>query len=105
MQIEINADRNIQHDALLSRRVDELVRSRLARFADRITRVEVYLSNDSHAVNTGEADKRCVLETRLAGHQPVTATDTAETIEQATNAASKKMLDILDSIAAKPDGR
>lgn len=102
MHIEINAERSIQCDAVLSLRVDELVRSRLAPFADRVIRVNVGLSDGRANIETGNAGKRCVLETHLAGHEPVIADDTAETIEQATNNASKATLEQLQRLVPRP---
>ncbi|WP_373186244.1 hypothetical protein [Halopseudomonas sp.] len=101
MHIEINAERSIQCDAALSLRVDELVRSRLAPFADRVIRVDAGLSDWCADIETDNVGKRCVLQAQLAGHEPVIADDTGETIEQATNNASKAMLEQLQHLASR----
>ena len=65
MQIQINSDHHITGSPELAGHVQALVRDTLDRFSDRITRVEVHL-NDLNSVKGG-ADKRCLMEARLAG--------------------------------------
>jgi hypothetical protein len=97
MQIQINTDRNISGHEALSHKVEALIQHALHRFADRITRVEAHLSDVNGAAKPGPHDKRCVLEVRLSGLQPMSVNETAETLDQAVNGASKKMLSMLDT--------
>ena len=70
MQIQVNTDDNIEgHDALTAQ-VEADVRDALSRFAAQITRVEVHLS-DENAARGGSDDKRCLLEVRPTGQQPM----------------------------------
>ena len=69
MKIQVNSDKTIAVDASLTRFVEGEVRRVLARFAKRLTRVEVHLS-DVDSRKTGQADKRCLLEARPAGDRP-----------------------------------
>jgi hypothetical protein len=62
----------------------------LDRFAKRLTRVEVHLS-DVDNKRTGKADKRCLVEVRPAGDQPMSASATATTTESAVGEAARKM--------------
>lgn len=54
--------------------------STLGRFGDWITRVEVQLSDEDGPKNRGNA-KRCVMEARPAGLQPVSASHQGATLD------------------------
>jgi hypothetical protein len=66
MQIEISTDSNIEGREELATHVKGVVESALNRFSDRITRVEVHLS-DVNSDKGGEDGIRCVMEARLEG--------------------------------------
>lgn len=90
MQIQVNTDHNIPgHEALVTQ-VEEAVTKALGRFGTQITRVEVHLSDDN-GNKSGANDKRCLLEARLEGHQPVVASHQAETVKQAYTGAATKL--------------
>ncbi len=95
MHVQVNTDGRIQGGESLAREVEVMLREALGRFADRITRLEVHLS-DVNSLKSGE-DKRCVLEARLAGLDPVAASDQAATLRQAIDGASSKLERGLDS--------
>ncbi|HEY8370806.1 MAG TPA: HPF/RaiA family ribosome-associated protein [Thermodesulfobacteriota bacterium] len=95
MHVQVNTDGRIRGGESLAREVEVMMREAFARFADRITRLEVHLS-DVNALKSGE-DKRCVLEARLAGLDPVAASDQAETMRQAIDGATRKLERALDS--------
>jgi ribosomal subunit interface protein len=95
MKIQINTDNNIEAGDELIQQTQVAVESALERFAQRITRVEVHLS-DENSSHKGGTDKRCVMEARLEGMQPVAVTDQAENIEQAVNGAADKLERLLD---------
>ena len=66
MQVQINTGHNIDgHETLLAR-FRHVVESALIRFSDRVTRVEVHLS-DENGQKSGPDDKRCMIEARLEG--------------------------------------
>jgi len=95
MQIQINTDNNIDGSDELTQQTQSVVESALERFAEHITRVEVHLS-DENSSHKGGNDKRCVMEARFEGRQPVAVTDHAENIEQAVNGAADKLEKLLD---------
>lgn len=70
------------------------VQDGLSRFAERITRVVVYLRDENAA--KGGIDKRCVLEARPRGLDPVTAEHVAESVREATAGAIGKLERVLD---------
>lgn len=95
MKIQINTDNNIEGSDELTQQTQVAVESALERFSQRITRVEVHLS-DENSSRKGGTDKRCVMEARLEGMQPVAVTDQAENMEQAVNGAADKLEKLLD---------
>ncbi|HUF09379.1 MAG TPA: HPF/RaiA family ribosome-associated protein [Rhodothermales bacterium] len=97
MQIQINTDSNIEGDAELAQRIKAVVTSSLDRFSEQVTRVEVHLSDQSSDKKFGNANKRCLLEVRLAGLQPISVSDSAATLEQAVDGAVEKLTRSLDS--------
>ena len=90
MKIQVNSDKTIDVDASLTRLVEEEVSRVLERFAKRLTRAEVHLS-DVDNKKTGKADKRCLMEVRPAGDRPMSASATAMTTESAVGEAARKM--------------
>ena len=90
MLIQVHTDNHVEGSTGLTRHVETEVMNSLNRFGQQIVRVEVHLGdNNSH--KSGEADKRCVLEARLAGHQPVAVNHNAPTLHQAIGGAVGKI--------------
>jgi ribosome-associated translation inhibitor RaiA len=96
MQIQINTDSNIDSGEKLIRHVEEEIESALERFIDHITSVEAHLS-DQNAGKGGPDDKRCVLQARPTGQQPVAVTHNAATIDDACRGAAESMAHLLAS--------
>ena len=82
MQVQVHTDNKIQGGESLAHWIQEEATTRLDRFRDVITRVEVFLS-DVDAGKSGANDKRCRLEARPAGRQPVTVTADADKLVRA----------------------
>lgn len=96
MQIQINTDADIDGREAFASHVRDVVENALVRFSDRITRVEVHLS-DQNSEKSGGADKRCVMEARLEGRQPTAVANTAATLERAVDGAVHKLARSLES--------
>ena len=90
MIIQVNADPGIRGGEALTASVKTTVENTLSRLSDHITRVEVHLS-DENGRGGGDADKRCMMEARLEGHQPFAVTQHALTVEQAIDGAADKL--------------
>jgi ribosome-associated translation inhibitor RaiA len=105
MKIQLNTDHNVEGSEALTLMVEAEVQSALERFEDRLTRVEVHLSDESGEKDGSGATKRCMLEARPAGIQPVAVTDSADTLEQAVIGATQKMQSLLNSTFGRIDGR
>lgn len=91
MQIQVNTDNHTAGSAELTRQVETVVEDAFGRFGGRITRVEVHLTDENSRHKTGEDDKRCVMEARLAGLQPITVSANGSTLEQALDGAADKL--------------
>lgn len=91
MQIQINTDHNFQGHESPAASVHAIVENALKRFSAHITRVEVHLG-DENGEKRGRDDKRCMMEARLEGHQPVAVTNHAATLGQAIDGAAEKMV-------------
>ncbi|MBL8201748.1 MAG: HPF/RaiA family ribosome-associated protein [Chromatiales bacterium] len=90
MKVQVNSDSNIQGRESLAAHVSGVVESALDHIGGHITRVEVHLS-DENSHKASDDDKRCVMEARLEGRQPVAVTHQAATLEQAVNGAARKL--------------
>lgn len=95
MFIQINTDNQIDSDAERDGKIEEQVRQRLARFEDRITDVQIYVS-DINGPRGGAGDLRCTLEARLAGVQPVAVVEHGSSVDRAIIAAAKTAVRALD---------
>ena len=93
--IQIHADNQIDRDNGRDARLEEQIRQRLARFEDRITDVEVHVS-DVNGPRGGNTDLRCSMEARLSGIPPVAAVDEGPTIDRCVIGAAKKVVRALD---------
>lgn len=67
-----------------------LISEPLNRFDNQITRLEIHLS-DEDGSKDGHNDKRCLLEARLEGMQPIAVTHQADTYEDTVKGAVEKM--------------
>ena len=96
MQVQVHTDDNIQGGESLAHWIQEEATARLGRFRDHITRIEVFLS-DTAAGKTSANDKRCRVEARPAGRQPVTVTADADKVADAFTGAIDKLVRALDA--------
>ena len=98
MQIQINTDSNIEGHEQRAQQVEAVVRDALQRFTEKITRVEVHLSDENSDKKFGVEDKRCLLEARPAGHQPIAVSHEAATTELAVEGALERLTHLLDGM-------
>lgn len=94
MDVLINTANNVAGPEGLKKVLEETVRSRLSRFEGRLTRVEVHVGDETERKDFG--DKRCLVEARPAGRDPVSVTDHADSVEQATSRALAKLVTALE---------
>ena len=96
MQIQLNTDSHVQGDDALVAWVERELKDKLSRFRDQVTRIEVHLSH-AGGERGGTGAKRCLLEARLTGRQPVAVSHDAAKVADAVHGAADKMLRALDT--------
>lgn len=89
MQVQVNTGHNIEGREALERWALGELATALDRFSQDVTRVEVHLSDENNG-KAGE-DKRCVMEARLSGHDPVAVRNDAPRIDEAFRGAADKL--------------
>lgn len=97
MHIQVNTDRNIQGSATMAAEVEEAVRGILARFSEKITWLEIHLSDENSNKKGGTDDIRCLLEATMAGLPRAIASEQAATWEQAVHGAAGKLKNALET--------
>ncbi|MBU2493037.1 MAG: HPF/RaiA family ribosome-associated protein [Bacteroidetes bacterium] len=100
MNIQINTGRNITGSKELITNFSSIIESSLSRVSDHITSVEVHMKDEDGA-KKGKNDKRCMLEARLEGRQPIVVTDYSDTLNQALDGAIDKLINMIESIIGR----
>lgn len=100
MTIQLNTDKNLNVHEPFGTKLDNLLSEELSRFSGHITRLEVHLS-DENGNKDGINDKRCLLEARLEGRQPIAVSALANTYEFAVDSAIDKLKASLDTILGR----
>ena len=95
MQILVDADETLHSSQDLMARIEGVVEGALERFSERITRVEVHLS-DLKSHRPGERDMCCHMEAHAVGLKPIAVSHEAVTLTEAIHAASSKLERALD---------
>ncbi|MFI8480865.1 HPF/RaiA family ribosome-associated protein [Pseudomonas sp. NPDC078700] len=100
MKIQVNSDNHIDSTSRLEEWVSTTVESALAHYDEHITRVEVHLS-DENGDKPGPDDMRCQMEARPKGHQPISVTHKASSLDQAVEGAATKLNHALEHMFGK----
>ena len=95
MLVLVSADHSVTASEKLTGHIQASVSDGLARFAPRVTRVEVHLSDVNGSRRT-DADKRCTMEAHVAGLGPVAVHDLAASLDIAVEGALEKLWRALD---------
>ncbi len=103
MMVQVHTDNHIKGSDELSGRVEGEVVGTFERFGEQIMRVDVFL-NDLNGHKHG-IDKRCLMEARLAGHQPIAASHEAASLDEAISGAADKLVHALDHKLGRLDTR
>lgn len=101
MHIQLSTDKNIPSDERLLEFTEDAIKKALTRFEDRVTRVEVHLADENSSDKHAADDKRCTLEARLAGQQPVAVTHRASTVREALTGAVDKLEKMLHDVVER----
>src|SRR4051812_38690341 len=95
MLIHVNTDNHIHGSEELTGWVDARLRQAFAHFEPQLMRIEVRLSDENG--EKGGNDKRCLLEARLSGLEPLVASENSPMLEQALEGAVEKLLRAMES--------
>ena len=100
MTIQLNTDKNLSIHEAFGDKLENLLSEELSRFSEHITRLEVHLSDENGNKESAD-DKRCLLEARLKGRQPIAVSGSANTYDQAVDGAIDKLKTSLETILGR----
>lgn len=100
MTIQINTDKNVSVHEAYDNQLEALLTDELSRFDEHITRLEVHLS-DENGNKDSQDDKKCLIEARLKGRQPIAVSALANTYDQSVNSAIDKLKTSLNTIIGR----
>jgi ribosome-associated translation inhibitor RaiA len=100
MQFQFNSDSSVMGTDNVAERIENQVRAKLARFEDRLTRLEVHVS-DENAHKGGADDKACLIEARPRGGKPIGVTEHAADVDRAARKAAGTMAQRLERVLGK----
>lgn len=100
MLIQINSDRSVENNQRTIDYFETTIQNTLQRFSDQITRIVVHLS-DENGDKESQNDKRCLIEARLKGLEPIALTHNADSLEKAVSGAADRLKKTLDHTLSK----
>ena len=100
MTIQINADKNLDVHETYQAQLKDQLSEESRRYDENITLQEVHLYREN-SNKKSEDDKRCIIEARLKGRQPIAVTDIANTYYQTVLGAIDKLETSLDTILGR----
>nr|WP_137677735.1 HPF/RaiA family ribosome-associated protein [Parerythrobacter lutipelagi] len=95
MQFQFNTDSSVMGTDNVAERIETQLRHRLARYEDRLTRIEVHVS-DVNGAKHGPDDKHCTIEARPRGGKPIGVTGKAPDVDAAARIAGNTLAQRLD---------
>lgn len=100
MKIQFNTDKTVSGEERNEKHFSSMIEHGLKRFEMHLTRVEVHMS-DENGSKDGPKDKKCSLEARVEGRQPVAVTCIDDKLEKAVSGAIDKLKSALDKVVGK----
>lgn len=94
MLVQVNTDNHVEGHARFAEFVEGELRQSLERFESLITRLEVHL-HDDNADKSGATDKKCMIEARISGRDPIAVSHSADRVEVALAGARDKLVRLL----------
>jgi ribosome-associated translation inhibitor RaiA len=105
MQILLHSDPHTDGGQLMADHLSSVVSVAMARFADRVTRVEAHLSDVNGQARSSNDDIHCTLEARLTGFENIVVKDHAGNAHQAIEGAVRKLKRAVGDEIAKHEPR
>jgi len=102
MQFQFNTDSSVMGTENVAERIEAMVREKLARFEDRLTRVEVHVS-DVNGAKHGADDKHCKIEARPRGGRAIGVTGKADAVDDAARRAANTLVQRLERLFGKSE--
>lgn len=100
MQVQVNANHTVQTGESLERWATAQLNESLARFRADITSVDVHMS-DENGDKVSPDHKKCMMEARLSGHEPVAVNHQGANVDEAFRGAADKLKRALDHAIGK----
>ncbi|WP_298308961.1 HPF/RaiA family ribosome-associated protein [uncultured Erythrobacter sp.] len=100
MQFQFNSDSSVMGTHNVAERIEEMVREKLSRFNERLTRIEVHVS-DVNGSKHGADDKHCMIEARPRGGRPIGVTGRADKVDDAARRAANTLAQRLERLFGK----
>jgi len=95
MQIQVHFS-DIKNSWSLNSHVHQRLTHAIKSGIDQITRIDVHLHDDSGPNKSGTCDKRCTIEARLAGMQPLSIEQRGNDMYSVINQATRKLQQTLN---------
>ncbi|MXP08581.1 HPF/RaiA family ribosome-associated protein [Pseudoblastomonas halimionae] len=100
MRFQFNSDSSLMGTADVATRIENQVREKLARFEDRLTRLEVHI-RDENGPKGGSNDKACTIEARPRGGRPIGVTEHSDDVDAAARKAASTLAQRLQRVLGK----
>lgn len=100
MQIQVYSDNRIENSSKMVEWAQSAATSKLQRFDEELTRVTLHIT-DENGEKAGAQDKRCQIEARARGLQPISVTHKADAVRLAVEGALDKLHAALSSQLGK----
>lgn len=82
---------DVQHSPAVESWAEERLHARLSHLEEKLTRVEVHLRDDNSPAKKTPDDKRCVMEGRIAGRQPLAVEHSGADLYQVIDETAGKL--------------
>ena len=100
MQFQFNSDSSVMGTDNVAERIEAQLRHRIARYEERLTRIEVHVS-DENAHKHGHDDKTCTIEARPRGGKPIGLHGKADKVDDAARKAANTLVQRLERVFGK----
>ncbi len=105
MQILLHSDSNTDGGHLMADHLQKVVKDAMARFSERVTRVEAHLSDVNSQAKSSDGDIHCTLQARLVGLDAIVVKEHAGNVHQAIEGAVRKLKRAVGTELAKHEPR
>lgn len=105
MQILLHADKSSDGSQAMTTHLEDVVNGALGRFGERVTRVEVHLSDADSPARTGTGSIHCALEARITGLDSVHVSEQADDAHRAIEGGVRKLKRAVGAAIGKHDPR